>query len=45
MTIVKFPRHRFLHVAVGAVALPAVPRIARAQAYPARLCAPSRWLA
>jgi tripartite-type tricarboxylate transporter receptor subunit TctC len=32
----KFPRRRFLHLAAGAAALPAVPRIAQAQAYPAR---------
>ena len=32
----KLPRRRFLHLAVGAVALPAVSRIARAQAYPTR---------
>jgi tripartite-type tricarboxylate transporter receptor subunit TctC len=32
----KFPRRRFLVLAAGAVALPAVPRIARAQAYPTR---------
>src|SRR6202795_3358818 len=32
----KFPRRRFLHLAVGAVALPTVSRIARAQTYPAR---------
>jgi tripartite-type tricarboxylate transporter receptor subunit TctC len=32
----KFPRRAFLHLAMGAVALPAVPRIARAQAYPSR---------
>jgi tripartite-type tricarboxylate transporter receptor subunit TctC len=32
----KFPRRRFLHLAAGAVALPAVSRIARAQAYPTR---------
>ena len=32
----KFPRRRFLHLAAGAVALPAVSRIARAQAYPSR---------
>jgi tripartite-type tricarboxylate transporter receptor subunit TctC len=32
----KLSRHRFLHLAVGAVALPAVSRIARAQAYPSR---------
>ena len=29
-------RRRFLHLAAGAVALPAVSRIARAQAYPSR---------
>jgi tripartite-type tricarboxylate transporter receptor subunit TctC len=33
---VKLPRRRFLHLAAGAAALPVVPRIARAQAYPAR---------
>src|SRR5450755_1931071 len=34
----KLPhRRRFLQLAVGAAALPAVPRIARAQAYPTRL--------
>jgi len=33
----KFPRRTFLHLAVGAAALPAVPRIARAEAYPSRL--------
>jgi tripartite-type tricarboxylate transporter receptor subunit TctC len=32
----KIPRRRFLHLAAGAVALPNVSRIARAQAYPAR---------
>src|SRR6266480_3572861 len=33
----KLPhRRRFLHLAVGAAALPAVSRIARAQAYPSR---------
>jgi tripartite-type tricarboxylate transporter receptor subunit TctC len=32
----KLPRRRFLHLAVGAAALPAVPHIARAQAYPTR---------
>jgi tripartite-type tricarboxylate transporter receptor subunit TctC len=31
-----FPRRRFLQLAAGAVALPAVSRLARAQAYPAR---------
>src|SRR6201746_2445518 len=33
----KFPRRTFLDLAVGAAALPALPRIARAQAYPSRL--------
>jgi tripartite-type tricarboxylate transporter receptor subunit TctC len=33
---VKLPRRQFLHLAAGAVALPALSRIARAQAYPAR---------
>jgi tripartite-type tricarboxylate transporter receptor subunit TctC len=33
---VKFPRRRFLYLTAGAAALPAVTRIARAQAYPAR---------
>src|SRR5262245_31979535 len=32
----KLPRRQFLHLTTGAVALPAVPRIARAQAYPSR---------
>jgi tripartite-type tricarboxylate transporter receptor subunit TctC len=32
----KLPRRRFLHLAAGATALPALPRIARAQAYPTR---------
>src|SRR5262245_50543507 len=32
----KLPRRQFLHLTVGAAALPAVSRIARAQAYPAR---------
>src|SRR5258708_479928 len=36
-SIMKFPRRTFLHLAAGAAALPAVPRIARAQAYPSRL--------
>ena len=36
MAILKFPRRTFLHLAAGAVALPAVSRIARAQAYPTR---------
>jgi tripartite-type tricarboxylate transporter receptor subunit TctC len=32
----KFPRRAFMHLAVSAAALPAMPRIARAQAYPSR---------
>ena len=32
----KLPRRNFLHLAAGAATLPAVSRIARAQAYPAR---------
>jgi tripartite-type tricarboxylate transporter receptor subunit TctC len=32
----NFPRRQFLHLAAGAAALPAVSRIARAQAYPTR---------
>src|SRR5262245_13043021 len=32
----KLPRRKFLHLAAGATALPAVSRIARAQTYPAR---------
>jgi tripartite-type tricarboxylate transporter receptor subunit TctC len=32
----KLPRRKFLHLAAGAAALPALPRIARAQAYPTR---------
>jgi tripartite-type tricarboxylate transporter receptor subunit TctC len=32
----QLPRRRFLHLAVGAAALPAVSRVARAQAYPSR---------
>ena len=32
----KLPRRRFLHLAAGAAALPAVSRMARAQAYPTR---------
>ena len=32
----RLPRRRFLHLAAGAAALPAVSRIARAQAYPTR---------
>ena len=37
----KLPRREFLHLAAGAAALPAVSRIARAQAYPSR---PVRWI-
>jgi tripartite-type tricarboxylate transporter receptor subunit TctC len=33
---VKLPRRNFLHLAAGAAALPAMSRIARAQAYPTR---------
>jgi tripartite-type tricarboxylate transporter receptor subunit TctC len=36
MTNLKLPRRQFLHLAAGAAALPALPRIARAQAYPTR---------
>lgn len=36
MTNMKLPRRKFLHLAAGAVALPAVSRIARAQTYPSR---------
>ncbi|MFL5093781.1 MAG: Bug family tripartite tricarboxylate transporter substrate binding protein [Xanthobacteraceae bacterium] len=32
----KLPRRKFLHLAAGAAALPAVPRLARAQTYPSR---------
>ena len=32
----KPPRRKFLHLAVGALALPAVSRVAKAQAYPTR---------
>jgi hypothetical protein len=32
----KLSRRNFLHLAAGATALPALPRIARAQAYPTR---------
>ena len=32
----RIPRRRFLHLAIGAAALPAAPRVARAQAYPTR---------
>src|SRR5436189_2856674 len=37
----KFPRRRFLHLAAGAAALPAVSRFAWAQTYPSR---PVRWI-
>jgi tripartite-type tricarboxylate transporter receptor subunit TctC len=37
----KLPRRNFLHLVAGAAALPAVSRIARAQAYPTR---PVRWV-
>jgi tripartite-type tricarboxylate transporter receptor subunit TctC len=37
----KLPRRGFLHLAAGAAAVPAVSRIARAQAYPTR---PVRWI-
>ena len=32
----KLPRRRFLHLAAGAAALPAVSRMVRAEAYPTR---------
>jgi tripartite-type tricarboxylate transporter receptor subunit TctC len=32
----KLPRRKFLHLAAGAAAVPAVSRIASAQAYPSR---------
>jgi tripartite-type tricarboxylate transporter receptor subunit TctC len=34
--MLKLPRRKFLHLSVGAVALPALSRVARAQAYPTR---------
>jgi tripartite-type tricarboxylate transporter receptor subunit TctC len=37
----RFPRRHFLHLAAGAAVLPAMPRLARAQSYPAR---PVRWI-
>jgi tripartite-type tricarboxylate transporter receptor subunit TctC len=37
----KIPRRQFLHLAVGAAALPFAPHAARAQAYPTR---PVRWI-
>jgi hypothetical protein len=36
MNVMELPRRTFLHMAVSAAALPALPRIARAQAYPNR---------
>jgi tripartite-type tricarboxylate transporter receptor subunit TctC len=36
VSVMKFCRRRFLHLAAGAAALPAVLRIANAQSYPAR---------
>jgi tripartite-type tricarboxylate transporter receptor subunit TctC len=36
MTNVTLPRRKFLHLAAGAVALPAMSRVVRAQAYPTR---------
>ena len=35
-SLMKLPRRKFLHLAAGAAALPAVSRIAQAQAYPTR---------
>jgi tripartite-type tricarboxylate transporter receptor subunit TctC len=37
----KYPRRKFLHLAAGAIALPALSRLACAQSYPSR---PVRWL-
>ena len=37
----KLPRRQFLHLAAGAAAVPAISRIAGAQAYPSR---PVRWI-
>ena len=34
--MMKLPRRRFLHLAAGAAALPAVSRVAWAQTYPTR---------
>ena len=39
--MMKLPRRNFLHLAAGAAALPAVSRLAWAQAYPTR---PVRWI-
>ena len=35
-SVMKLPRRKFLHLAVGAVALPPASRIARAETYPTR---------
>src|SRR5215471_10632175 len=35
-TVMKLPRRTFLHLAAGPAALPAMSRVARAQAYPTR---------
>ena len=40
----QLPRRRFLHLAAGAAALPALSRIAKAQAYPMRPVRIDRWL-
>ena len=37
----KLPRRKFLHLAAGAAALPALSRVAWAQTYPTR---PVRWI-
>jgi len=39
--MLKLPRRKFLRLAAGAAARPAVSRVARAQAYPTR---PVRWI-
>src|SRR6266446_2960470 len=36
MTSLKLPRRKFLHLAAGAAALPALQSVANAQAYPSR---------
>src|SRR3954453_20229095 len=36
MTKAKFTRRKFLHLSVGALALPVLPHIANAQTYPSR---------
>jgi GT2 family glycosyltransferase len=40
-SIAELPRRRFLHLAAGAAALPALSRVASAQTYPTR---PVRWI-